>query len=114
MGGAARLRRAAAVVLCMVVVVGSESRLDLVYDADLFGAVIATVEAVAALSGLACVAFDGGEGSEYPYCEFGDDCIDCGPRRPLYLPAQPPPARLAQNRRRVGTGGPTRTQLGAS
>ena len=71
MGGAARLRRAAAVVLCMVVVVGSESRLDLVYDADLFGAVIATVEAVAALSGLACVAFDGGEGS--------DATVDCSP-----------------------------------
>eukprot|EP00966_Prymnesium_polylepis_P177110 4102030-Prymnesium_polylepis.1 len=38
---------------------------------------------------------DGGPGSEYTLCNFGDDCIDCGPRPArdgaLCAPTPPPP-----------------------
>eukprot|EP00966_Prymnesium_polylepis_P094664 2191154-Prymnesium_polylepis.1 len=40
---------------------------------------------------------DGGPGSEYTLCNFGDDCIDCGPRpatdgaRCAPTPPPPPP-----------------------
>ena len=31
---------------------------------------------------------DGGTGSDYPFCEYGTDCTDCGPRA---SPSPPPP-----------------------
>ena len=36
------------------------------------------------------VCDDGGASSQYSWCEFGTDCLDCGPRCQVFPPSAPP------------------------
>ena len=66
------------------------------------------------------VCDDGGASSQYSWCEFGTDCLDCGPRCQVFPPSAPPsppsPPLLPSTDAQCGCGpiAPTCTSGGVS